>query len=520
MKQLEIDFHKEMINIYKTAERELSYRATRFIQLVSEKGGLLAAKQLISKENGTEGFMILLENKRLDLSVEALVLRNEYQPLFSIEELNMCYERLKKYEYTNFDVMHVNQPQLPNSNSENENELNNNNSIKERIDEKIIRPNCALIFELKKLKESSKEAIEGIEKFSEFKEYMHIVTKVEEELIRQLKRIYENNQQKSLILVCGSVGDGKSHIISQLRNSHPELLDGFIIHNDATESNDPKKNFKEVIDELLVPFSDEGLESDIPYKLMVAINLGTLSNFIEDVDYKEKYKELRIFVNKNKIIEDVIVPEFEHSLINYVNFSDYSLFDLSVNGPTSFFMKELISNITQNKKTNPFYMNYNKYCLSDCEHSKSCPLKSNYEILSVMNIQESVIQLIIESIIKHKNIVSVRSLLDFVYSILVPIEFEKLVDKSKLSKLNAQLYNGETFWKLLLPNALFEHKGRNSLFDSLYKLDPLNDRVEAIDDFIVEINTLEDKNMIFNSKFNYGEFNVINEMMKALYLIK
>lgn len=99
MNDLEKRFNKDMNNIYWEAKRELNYTATRFIQLITEIGGLRAAKQLISKDGGTSGFVTLWEMGRLDLSIEAHVLKPEYKELFTEEELRICRERLKEYEY-------------------------------------------------------------------------------------------------------------------------------------------------------------------------------------------------------------------------------------------------------------------------------------------------------------------------------------------------------------------------------------------------------------------------------------
>lgn len=99
MNTLENKFNEDMNNIYFTAKKELRYNASRFIQLVSREGGVKAAKQLISKSGGTYGFEVLWENKRLDLSVEALVLRAEYQKLFTDEERENCRNRLKEFGY-------------------------------------------------------------------------------------------------------------------------------------------------------------------------------------------------------------------------------------------------------------------------------------------------------------------------------------------------------------------------------------------------------------------------------------
>lgn len=99
MNQLEKNFNEDMKNIYLTAKKELKYNASRFWQLVCEKGGLQAAKILIAKDGGTDGFEILWEHGRLDLSVEAHVLKPEYAELFTDEEKVMCRERLESFGF-------------------------------------------------------------------------------------------------------------------------------------------------------------------------------------------------------------------------------------------------------------------------------------------------------------------------------------------------------------------------------------------------------------------------------------
>jgi hypothetical protein len=95
---LEKQFHKDMVSIYEKAKKDCNYVATRFIQMVAEKGGLITAKELIIKDEDTYGFTRLYELGRLDLSVEALALDDKYKSLFSDHE-RICYERLKKYGY-------------------------------------------------------------------------------------------------------------------------------------------------------------------------------------------------------------------------------------------------------------------------------------------------------------------------------------------------------------------------------------------------------------------------------------
>lgn len=99
MKDLENEFNADMQNIYITAKKELGYNATRFLQLLSEKGGVEAARILISKEGGTYGFEVLWENRRLDLSVEAHVIKPKYRELFTETEREICRKRLEEFEY-------------------------------------------------------------------------------------------------------------------------------------------------------------------------------------------------------------------------------------------------------------------------------------------------------------------------------------------------------------------------------------------------------------------------------------
>lgn len=89
-------FHTAMLDIYHRALAETGYKATRFLQLVRDKGGLEAARQLL--ENPTmvsEGFTQLALKGRLDLTVEALVLEEPWNTLFSNEQLATAKRRLK-----------------------------------------------------------------------------------------------------------------------------------------------------------------------------------------------------------------------------------------------------------------------------------------------------------------------------------------------------------------------------------------------------------------------------------------
>ena len=142
---------------------------------------------------------------------------------------------------------------------------------------------CGFIDKLSKLKKSSSDSIDNVDSFDAFKEYMHVVRNLETDL-KEILRKSNSSSNKVLILLCGSAGDGKSHLLSYLKNSDSEkLLDDYIVYNDATESNAPDKTAIETLNEVLSDYSDINIDNP-GQNLILAINLGVLSNFIES-DY-------------------------------------------------------------------------------------------------------------------------------------------------------------------------------------------------------------------------------------------
>ena len=95
---LEDRFHQEMLRIYDEA-KEFDYNPTYFLRMVVDRGGLSAARQLLGGSQLSDGFVRLWHEQRLDLSVEALVLREPWRSLFTHEELAEAQRRLDGAEY-------------------------------------------------------------------------------------------------------------------------------------------------------------------------------------------------------------------------------------------------------------------------------------------------------------------------------------------------------------------------------------------------------------------------------------
>jgi hypothetical protein len=91
------EFDSGMVGIYRRALSEAHYKATRFLQMVHENGGVEAASRLLP--HMSEGFADLWRRNRLDLTVEALIIQPKWRPLFSVDQLDAAEQRLRECGY-------------------------------------------------------------------------------------------------------------------------------------------------------------------------------------------------------------------------------------------------------------------------------------------------------------------------------------------------------------------------------------------------------------------------------------
>lgn len=350
---------------------------------------------------------------------------------------------------------------------------------------------CPLVDELKRLKKSSSEAVDNDEEFSPFKMYMHIHRSLEDDLIKKIEQAKER-AGKSLILVCGNVGDGKSHVISYLKHTRSSLLDGFIIHNDATESRSPNRDEKEELAMVLHNFRDDCIANDSDDKIIVAINLGVLSNFIDSEKGKgREFSKLAEYVNSNNILIDNIVGESpeQNSCFFHINFGDYHIFRLNSGKIDSPYIEEVIERIVCESDDNPFYKGYKRCSECSVDH---CPVKANFEMLQNKKVVSGLINILIETIVKDKVILSTRELLDFFYDIIVHPDF----NKAKLLKSKNRF---EQFVKYCLPSLMYEHEEASMLLSHLTKYDFINQRTELFDGITTRFNTTDKLTEMFES---------------------
>lgn len=280
--------------------------------------------------------------------------------------------------------------------------------------------NCELVNQLNRLRKSSSDSIDAISRFDDFKKYMHVSRRVEQDLIDILNKV-NSGEKKTLVLLCGSAGDGKSHLLSFLKNEE-KLLDNYIVYNDATESSSPSKTAIDTLAEALQDFTDENV--DLPGKnFILAINLGVLSNFIES-KYGNSFKKLHEYVITSNILTNQLnVKKYDaNSPFQHVSFSDYHMYTLTEKGAVSDYLEQILEKVFSMHVNNPFYCVYEKYCRS-CPISERCPVKHNFEFLMEEKIQKFIAYTLVEVVVKDKEILTTREIFNYIYDIVVPQKF-------------------------------------------------------------------------------------------------
>ena len=322
---------------------------------------------------------------------------------------------------------------------------------------------CSFISAFRDLSNLSCGAVANIDHFSELNKYLHVI-RTPEEVLRALLLRIKNASQKKLVLVCGSAGDGKSHLLSYLRNE-AHLLDDYKVYSDATESDAPNKTAISTLAKRIEAFSDENIDDGGAEKIIIAINLGMLNNFI-DSEEGQAFSKLRQYVVNNNIFNvDEALPFNPNSYFYHVDFSDYQLYTLTKTGVRSEYLTQLFRKIFAKNEENPFY---NAYCgNSNCDLHTRCPVRNNFEFLSNEKIQDYLVQKIIETSIKYKLVITSRDVLNFIYDAVVPHEFD---EKAFWKTFNYPSRFLGSYIKYTTPMLVFDNQGTSSLLDHMADL--------------------------------------------------
>ncbi len=99
MSALEKKLQQEVIKNCERAEKQYDCKMTRFLQTIERFGIVKTAQEILKKGRTSDCFNKLAEAGRLDLTMEATIVKGEYAELFTDEQVNDCYELLCEKGY-------------------------------------------------------------------------------------------------------------------------------------------------------------------------------------------------------------------------------------------------------------------------------------------------------------------------------------------------------------------------------------------------------------------------------------
>lgn len=359
---------------------------------------------------------------------------------------------------------------------------------------------CKFISELRRLSKFSAEAVQNIDRFDSLKKYMHIIRRAEEDFTALMRKI-AGVKHKQLILVCGSAGDGKSHMLSHIKHREDGILDSYTVINDATESDAPNQTAIETLAERIAAFRDDRLNDGGCEKVVLAINLGMLNNFI-DSEQGNYFGGLKQYVLNNNIFSVSTSSSVkEEAIFQHIDFSNYQLYSLTAYGVKSDYLTNLFEKVFANNECNPFYKAYMQGI--DCPHHTQCPVRHNFEFLMQEEVRKILIQRIIEVCIKDKLVVTTRDILNFIFDAVVSPNFD---EKKFWNILSNPSKFGETYISYTTPMLLFENKGTSTLIDHMTENAAADEDIENRDEDVLNFYAADDIAPIVQSVLNGSEY--------------
>lgn len=327
----------------------------------------------------------------------------------------------------------------------------------------------ALIKAFRRLSQGSKQSVQNGHSLDDFDQYMHVDRPIDRTVRKSMDAIRE--QGGGILFLVGSAGDGKSHMISKLKEDYTD----FEFRNDASESPWPNIKSIEALKIFLQDYKDTTIGTTST-KMLVAINMGKLCAFIDDSEVKNGFSEV-VKCAETLFDEDNLRHE-EKPRIKIVSFANHQIFELfpekveNTYPVDSLFIKTVLNKITSVSYNNFFR---DAYLKSKPIGSDFDPCYVNYQLLCMPEIQNAIVMIVIEAIIRFKLMLTPRELFDFLYRIVVPDCY-------------AEYNPSKNFFQSLLPTILFAG-GENKILKCISLLDPLKFGSIDHNDYLSELFT-------------------------------
>ncbi len=280
-----------------------------------------------------------------------------------------------------------------------------------------------------------------VDELQALKDYLYITPDIQNDFEQALCQAESND----IICLCGSSGDGKSEILTQLYKKFSYSVE---FHLDATHS---KSQHESAVDCLNEKF-DEFKTNSKP--LAIGINIGMLQKFIKQGgerhnDIKKSFEEY--FKNRHK-------KGFKANRVTFYDFECYPRLKFSSRKITSNFVSKFLQRLTAQTSANPFWEYY------QLENKSTSYVAKNFDVLSLKSFQNKLIELFGLARLMEEEFLIPRTFVDFIYQIL--------------TKENEDGIIGNVFSRF-----------DNEFSHSFAKVDPINLRSSEVDTFYLEFAT-------------------------------
>lgn len=290
----------------------------------------------------------------------------------------------------------------------------------------------------------------------QIKEYLYIEMPIEEWVNSIISSLGSNN--KKIVFLCGSSGDGKSEILTRCKKKFDSRVK---FHLDATHSFAPHENAIQTLNREIASYQLDNSP------LVVGINTGMLGNYAEEGADETIKEGIRAYLNREEYSDELI----------FINFEDYPKFQIGEHGYHADFPEKLLSRITRKENNLLRQLFYkDKELFNDVDSKR---LFANYELLTLPSVQEVIINLLFKARLMRDQFLTARALLDFIFGLLAGPGY-----------LFDNLFSG----------------GDNELSEKIVEFDPANLRTKSIDRFI----------LAFELKLTEPEFKIFKDELTTI----
>lgn len=269
----------------------------------------------------------------------------------------------------------------------------------------------------------------------DIKKYLYIKMPIALDVEKKISSFSSNKPE--VLFLCGSSGDGKSEILTDCKTRFDNRVN---FHLDATHSFDPRENAIQTLDKVFDDFESGSRP------LVVGVNTGMLGNYAEEGTNENFKQVIKSYLSNGSSTEN----------ISFINFEDYPKFYINEQGYTAEFAEKLLQKITA-KENNIIRQIFDKEKLEGTSNA-SKRLQVNYELLSIPEVQQTIIDLLFKARLMRDQFLTARALLDFIFMLLTGPGY-----------LFDNLFSG----------------GDNELANKIIEFDPAHLRTQKIDRFIL-----------------------------------